>query len=49
VSDDLTAPYGTTFNAETAELAETKPVFSAGSAGSALIVVATASSRKPNA
>ena len=29
----------TTFNAETAELAETKPVFSAGSASSALIVV----------
>jgi hypothetical protein len=36
------SPHGTTFIAETAELAETKTVFSAGSASSALIVVARA-------
>ena len=42
LSDEPTPPHGTTFNAETAELAEQKRVFYAGSASSALIVVARA-------
>src|SRR5439155_12518531 len=39
-------PYGTTFNAETAQLAEHNRCFSAGSASSALIVVAGEAEKK---